>query len=244
MSNALLLYTLLFEYGFFSKAILDLDDLYIKVLRHTHGHRASEVHPFILKEPNPLYILIQINVILLGSPIIGVELIGRVRYLQKMRAICAIVAFERLGRALDRTTLAASSPNRQSTLIVQAALLLDQVVEMRGDIPAAAIACARGKVHGEMRQHLIQYLSYYIHKLTSGILDSKSPLFDCINKAKRRGHLGEVFWDTLSDLVPCIPLRKPPMLRKYADMGWDNCGVEDGEALHELFSLQCSIRCN
>jgi hypothetical protein len=121
VTNALPLYTLLFEYGLFSNAIVPFDDLYIKILRNSYGHQASEVHPFILMNQNPLYLLVQLNIVLLGSPVIGMEMIGRVRYLQKSRTVCAIVASEGLGRALDRTTLATSNQNRQSALLVQTA---------------------------------------------------------------------------------------------------------------------------
>lgn len=222
---------------------VELDDLYKKVLWHTYCRSATEIHPFILEEENPLHMLVQLNVILLGSPIIAPELIGRVRYLQKLRAICAVVAFESLGRALDRNW-AKSSLIRQTALIVQIALLLEQVMEMRGDIPAAAISCARGSVFEELRRHLIQYLSCYLRKLVPGFSGTDSPLSGCIPEGKHQGSLREDFWDILSGLMPFIPLRKPPMVRKYQDMSWGACGIEEGQALHEHFSTKCSIECN
>jgi hypothetical protein len=232
----------LVEYGFSGVADV-LDDLYEQVLWHTYCRRATEIHPFILEENNPMYMLVQLNVILLGSPIIALELIGRVRYLQKLRAICAVVAFEYLGRALDRNW-AKSSLIRQGALIVQIALLLEQVMEMRSDIPAAALSCARGNVFEEMRRHLIQYLSCYLRKLVPGFSGNDSPLSSCIQQAKQQGPLREDFWDILSSIMPCIPLQKPPMLRKYQDMSWGACGVEEGKALQEHFSTKCSIECN
>ncbi|KAF2826802.1 hypothetical protein CC86DRAFT_20837 [Ophiobolus disseminans] len=202
-----------------------------------------EVHPFILSETCPLYMLIRLNTILMGSPILGAELIGRVRYIQTLRAICAVVAFASLGRALNRTIRVAPSPIRKHALIVQAALLLDQVIALRGDVPAAAVACPRGTTFEAMRQHLIQYLSCYLHRLTSCLFDGPNPLIWCIERAKRRGHVDQSFWDILSILVPSIPFRKPPVVREYVDLSWEHCGGGDGQALYELFSSQCSISC-
>lgn len=235
------MYTALFEHGLSPDAILPLDDLYMKVLQHRYGRRAAEVHPFIRDSPNPLYLLVKLNVILLGSPIIGVHLIGQVRYLQKLRALCAIVAFERLGRALGRTALKKSSENRQSALIVQTALLLDQVMNMKGELPSAAISYAQGAVFDEMRRHLIQFLTCYLQKL---IPDRGSTISDYIQEVEHYGGaLGEVFWDTLAALMPSICLRMPPTLRSYSGMSWHGCGVEEGEALCDFFFSNCSIKC-
>jgi hypothetical protein len=230
----------MFEHETFFDLVAPLEDLYNKVIRYTYGQHVSEVHPFIVTDPNPLYILIQLNVILLGSPIVAAELVGRVRFLQIMRAIFAVVAFKCLGRALNRSNLAISSQDRQSTLVVQVALLLEQVVEMRGDVPAAPIACARGLVFEEMRYHLIQFLSSNLQKLLPA---SHSLRVDRVQNAANRGHLGVEFWASLSNFLPFFPLQKPPMLRKYVDLHWDECGVEEGEALHEYFSSHCSITC-
>jgi hypothetical protein len=218
--------------------VVYLDDLYSKVVRHTYGQQVTGIHPFILKESNPLYTLVQLNVILLGSPIVVAELIRCIGFLQNIRAIVAVVAFDCLGRALNRTNLATSSQNRQSALILQVALLLEQVVEMRGEIPAAPIACARGHVFEDMRCHLIQYLSAYLQKLLPARSHAR---VHRIQDAVDRGHLGVEFWTVLSSLLPGVPLRKPPMVRKYAELRWDACTVEEEDALHEYFSLYCSI---
>ncbi|KAH7071343.1 hypothetical protein BKA63DRAFT_71114 [Paraphoma chrysanthemicola] len=238
-SMAFCLYTLLFERGWFCDDV-PIDDLYTQIMRHRYGDWASEVHPFILTDRNPLYRLIQLNVILLGSPIIATELIGRVRYLQQLRAICAIVAFECLDRALDRTNLATSNQTRQSALVMQAALLLDQVVQTRGDLPAAAISCARGERFDEMRCHLIQFLSCYIKRLSPDSLK----ISNCLRGLEHRGHLDETFWITLGKLMPEIPLHGSPIRRKYADMDWVCDEARSGVALHEYFSSRCSISCN
>ncbi len=231
---------MLFNFGLFSDDIVPLDELYIKVLRQSYGRHATDVHPFILGDRNPLYLLVRLNVILLGSPGIATHLIGRVRYLQKLRAICAIVAFENLGKAIDRTTLARSSQVRQSALIVQLALLLDQVVAMNGDLPAAALSCARGEKFKEMRRHLIQFLTCYLQKLIPNCRGSFSMY---LQEVEHEPYLGDTFWNYLSQLMPFLSLRKPPMVREYADMSWKECGSEAGEALHEFFSKHCSIAC-
>lgn len=243
MNTAFSLYNLLFENELFSHNIIPLHDLYNKVLQHIYGQRASEAHPFILEEQNPLYLFVQLNVILLGSPILGTELIGRVRYLQKLRAVCAVVAFECLGRALTRTTLATSNLDRQSALVVQIALLLDQVVQIRGDLPASGLSCTRGKPFEEMRQHLIQYHSYYIQRLVPDVSGCHGVLFGSIRREEHRGYLGEPFWAVMSNLMPFIPLQMPSRLRNYTDMAWSGCGSESGEALYEHFTSHCSISC-
>ena len=199
VTTAFSLFTLLFKTGLFSDTIVPRDKLYIKILRHNYGSRAAEVHPFIREDQNPLYLLVQLNVILLGSPVVAIELLGLVRYLQKLRAVCAIVAFENLGRALERITLATSSQSRRSALIVQIALLLDQVVDLNGDSPAAAISCARGEMFEEMRRHLIQYLTCYLLKLFPGF---RGALLNYLQVVEHKKRLGEVFWGTLSELMP------------------------------------------
>jgi hypothetical protein len=218
-----------------------IDELYKKVLRHRYGDRASAAHPFLLTELTPLYTLVKLNIVLLGSPILGPELIGCVRYFQKLRSICAIVAFEKLGKAFRRTTLKAVSLNRPSSLITQIALLLDQVVEMRTTLPAAALSCSRGQVFEEMRQGLIQYLTYYLHKLTPGLLPFRQFVVKCVQRAELESHLKDEFWVEFSNLLPNAQLRKPPVLRQYMDFSWDGCRVDEGEALCDYFTTHCSI---
>lgn len=243
---ALSLYKLLFGDGdgYPSDITLEFNSLYTEVLRYTYGHRAPEVHPFILIERNPLYMLIRLNVILLGSPIIGHNLIGYIRYLQKLRAICGVLAFECLGKALGRTTLAASDLKRQLALIIQTALLLDQVVEMKGKVPAAEVCFVQGQVYEDMHQHLIQYISHYLQKLISGVFGKGCRILACFQEVKCSGYLDEAFWDMLSDLIPSMPLRKPPKLRKYADMSWNTYDIGVGQLYHKMFSSNCTIPCN
>jgi hypothetical protein len=240
-NNALLKYQVFFQWEIAPNEVGILNELYTKVLQCSYGNRATEVHPFILAETNPLYLLIRINVILMGSPFVAFELIGRVRLLQQLRAACATLAFRCLETALRRNALDASSTLRQDALVVHTALLLEQVIECRGDIPAATIACTQSETHEEMRLHLIQYLSCYLFKLTKTLFEGASPLMECIEIAARRGHVGEELWDILSKMMPSIPLRKSPMIRKYADLGWGDCVDEDGHALHEFFSSHCSL---
>jgi hypothetical protein len=231
-------YRTLFGNEIFADLVVNLGDLYSKVVRHTYGQPATGIHPFILSDNIPLHKLIQLNVVLLGSPIIVAELIGCIGFLQNLRAIVAVAVFDCLWRALNRANLATSSQNRQSALILQVALLLEQVVEMRSDIRAAPIACARGHVFEEMRRHLIQYLSAYLQKL---LPDRCHIRVHRIQEAADRGHLGVEFWTILSNLVPGV--QKPPMLRRYAELRWGDCTVEEEDALHEYFSLHCSISC-
>lgn len=235
------LYNVLFGPEVSCHSIIPLDKLYFRVLQHTYGHRASEVHPFILEELNPLHVLIQANVVLLGSPAIASKLAGWVGYLQKLRAICAIAAFECLGTALRRDPLTKASPVRQSALIIQLALLLDQVVEMDGSLPAGAISCARGESFDAMRVHLIQYLSYYLYKLVPSEFQNR--LVCSMQNGDSCGHLGNDFWDYLSALLPLVQLQKPPVFKRYADLHWDACTAETGEALHTYFATHCSISC-
>jgi hypothetical protein len=219
--------------------LVPVDKLYAKVLQHTYGDRASEVHPFILEEANPLYVLIRLNVILLGSPIILTNLIWRIGYLQRLRAISAITAFECIGNALRREQLAVATQRRRSALVVQAALLLDQVIEMKEDLPSAAIAYARGEVFHNMREHLMLYLSYYIQKLAP--TDYQKRLVSYMRVSKSRGHMSDEFWAVVSEIGLDEALKKPPVLQRYADLGLEPCGGEESLALHDFFASHCSI---
>ncbi|KAF2194927.1 hypothetical protein K469DRAFT_698491 [Zopfia rhizophila CBS 207.26] len=243
--NFLLLDTSLISSG---RIITVLDSLYTEVLQHIYGPRAHEVHPFILGHRTPLHILIQINVILLGSPVVGAKLIGYVRYLQSLRAICGVLAFDSLGKVLDRTTLATSTLDRQKVLILQFALLLDQVLEIKGKTPAAVVCSVQDKVYGDMHQHLTQYISYYLRKLISGVFGQSYPILKCFDRTERGEQLGEGFWDMLSDLIgsSSVPLRKPPKLRKYADMNWktSGTGVRLGPLFHEMYAFKNPVPCN
>jgi hypothetical protein len=244
VDTALQLYKFLFTSRHSINTVPELDDLYAEILQYQYGHRAGEVHPFILEQMNPLHMLVKLNIVLLGSPVIAPKLIGSIRYLQNLRAICAVVAFECLGRALDRTTLQASTLRKQMAMIVQAALLLDQVVEMNEDLPAAAVSIAQGDLYARMRRHLIQYISSYLQKLISSTFGHQDVFFRCIRDTQHNEHLADTFWVKLSELMPGLGLQKPPRLRKYGDMKWSTCGSESGQALHEFFSSQCSIKCN
>jgi hypothetical protein len=185
--------------------------------------------------------LIQINVILLGSAILGDKVLGYIRYLQNLRAICGIVAFECLGKALDRTTLAKATPDRQLALVVQAALLLDEVVETRGESPASVVCFVHDKVYGDMHQHLIQFISHYIRKLISDVFGKACVLNKRLQKTRCGDHLGETFWDMLSDLLPSIPLRKPPKLRNHET---GDTGVHRELLNRIMISPKCPIACN
>lgn len=233
--------------------LANLDTLYKEVFEYLYGCCADEVHPFILRDRNPLHMLVQTNVILLGSPIIAEKLIGYVRYLQKMRAICGVLAFEALDKALERSTLAASSFERQVALIIQIALLLDQVVEMKGKLPAAVVCFAQDKTYGDMHQHLTQYIFYYFRKLISGVFDKDSPILKYCCNNDRGLYLDESFWASLSDLTGCPPLGKPLKTRKYADIGWKasyrgksygDPRFDLGELYHTLYSTGYPVRCN
>ncbi|KAF2022876.1 hypothetical protein EK21DRAFT_95366 [Setomelanomma holmii] len=159
---AITLYKLLFGSGILSVATNDIGELYTKVLQHTHGHHATDVHSFVATERTPLRMLIRLNVILLGSPGIAPDLVSRVRFFQKLRAICAVVAFECLGKALDRSALAGANSSRQCALIVEVSLLLEQVIAMDLNLPSEAIFRAQGAEYEEMRKDLIQYLSSHL----------------------------------------------------------------------------------
>jgi len=238
------LYTLISDPTYYSCLLSDFDSLYTQVLQYTYGRRASEVHPFILEDRNPLHMLIQLNVILLGSPIIGHKLIGYVQYVQKLRAICGVLAFECLGKALDRSALAASTSNRQIALIIQVALLLDQVVEMKKKLPAAIVCFSQSTVYENMQGHLIQYMSYYLQKLISSVFGKGCGVLTDLKNNNVADNLGDTFWKKLSDLIPSLSLLRPPKLQKYADMSWSmyDTGVE--QIYRTLFPPRHPITCN
>jgi hypothetical protein len=74
----------------------EITAIYIEVLEHVYGHQATGVHPFVLQEQTPLHMLIRFNVVLLGSPVVGHKIAGIVKFLQLLRAVCAVVSFEAL----------------------------------------------------------------------------------------------------------------------------------------------------
>ena len=204
----------------------DFDSLYFEVLQHIYGQRALEVHPFILQDQNPLYMLIKLNVILLGSPVLGPKIVGYVRFLQMLRAACTVVAFQGLEKAFERNTLAASSLTRQVALIVQAALLLDQVIEMNANASGLDVCFAQGKDYMEMNQHLIQYISHYLRILMSRVFGKNCSFITYVQKAKSGDVLGEVFWSNLAEFIPIMPLGKPPRVRGYTDISFKSCASE------------------
>jgi hypothetical protein len=210
-----------------SGLLTELDTIYIQVLEHVYGHSAAKFHPFVLLERTPLHLLIQLNVILLGSPMIGHKLVGYVHFFQLLRQTCAIVSFECLQKAFERSMLATSSFNRQLALIIQAALLLDQVFEMNAEASSLATCFAHRKHYQEMHQHLVQYISFYLQKLVSGLFGKGCSLIKHIRVMKKGGTFSAVFWDDLASLIPSIPLAKPQKLRRFADSCSDEVNLED-----------------
>ncbi|KAF2681242.1 hypothetical protein K458DRAFT_420761 [Lentithecium fluviatile CBS 122367] len=196
--------------------LAEFDSIYTEVLEHAYGHQAAKIHPFVLRERNPLHMLVQLNVVLLGSSIIGHKIVGYVRFLQVLRAAYAVVSFQCLEKALERNMLVRSSPKRQLALIVQAALLLDQVIEMSPNASTVATCFARGKYYEDLYQHLVQYLSYYLRMLISRVFGESCSLAKSVQD-KSGCCFSETFWDDLADLIPTIPLRRPRKIRGFTD---------------------------
>jgi hypothetical protein len=220
---------------------VQMEELYSMVLGYVYGPRASDVHPFILNTPNPLYTLVQLNVILLKSPLLSTGSKQNIEFLHNLRAVSSIAAFECIGSELRRGTLAAASPERQSALVLQFALLLDQVVETKADNPGAAIAVTQREAFDEMREHLIQYLSYYLHRLMP--ISFKDLLMNCVLEGTKQGHLGDEYWKILSDFLPHIPLQKPPVLKSRPNISRHACADELQVELLEEFFKHCFLSC-
>jgi hypothetical protein len=222
--------------------VVQMEELYSMVLGYVYGPRASDVHPFILETSNPLYTLVQLNVILLKSPLLNTGSNKHIEFLHNLRAISSIAAFECIGRELRRGTLAAASPERQSALILQFALLLDQVVETKGDHPRAGIAVAQRESFDETREHLIHFVSYYLHRLMP--ISLKDLLMNSILEGTRQGHLGDEYWGILSDFLPHISLRKPPVLKSRPIISRHACADELQVKFLEVFLEHCFLSCS
>lgn len=217
VNTASALYKLVFEHGGSS---FEFKSLYLEVLQHVYGHRAKEVHPFILSDLNPLHMLVQINVVLLGSPIVAPKILGYIRYLQTLRAVCGIVTFEHLGEAFRNSTRSTTTLNRRLALIVQGAILMDQIVEMKTSLPAAAVCISQGKLYEDMHDHLIQYISHCLRKLVKDVFGKDPMVSAMLRELNDRDVSGELFWTNLSRLMPRLSLWRPPKLRNFASVNW------------------------
>lgn len=233
-STAAFLYTVSLEHMRSSGLLSQLDSVYIEVLEHVYGRRAIDIHPFVLQEQTPLHMLVRFNVVLLGSHIVGHRIVGYVRFLQLLRAACAVVSFECLERAFDqRNWLKNSTFARKIALIVQFALLLEQVVEMSADASTVATCFTHGKHYEDMHEHLVQYISYYLQQLIKVVFGKRGPLHSLIKGGKKGSVFDELFWETLASLLPSIPLGKPRKLRGFANQKAESSSDwEELEAFH------------
>jgi hypothetical protein len=94
MKTAILMYQEFFGSRSGWNTTVKMEELYSMVLGYVYGLRTSDVHPFILDTPNPLYTLIQLNVILLKSPLLHTGSEQNVKFLQTLQAVPAIATFE------------------------------------------------------------------------------------------------------------------------------------------------------
>jgi hypothetical protein len=198
------------QYSFFST----VDSLYSEIVRHIYGSHVKDVHTFILKDRNPLNVLVQFNTVLLGSQAIGDRLGGYYGYLQKVRGICGELAFQGLENCLDRNHLAGSSFTRQFTLIVYIALVLEQVLEIEGGRPGS-LSTSSDSTYQAMHNHLAEYLFYYLRRLCSNIFLGGSAVMGCIENTPEGVHIRDSFWCELSQATGCGYLQKPPKLQEY-----------------------------
>lgn len=212
-----------------SGLLSEFDDGYSKIMQHAYGHGAATVHPFITKERNPFHMLIQLNILLLGSTVIGPRLIGYVRFIRLLRATCAILSFRCLEKALERNKLESSSRVGQVALLIQVVLLLDQVTQMSVGGSDLATCFSEEVVYQSMHQHLIQYVSHYVTRLLSRVFGNSCPLIKLFHNTGVGGILGTSFWEGLADLLPTIPLGRPPKIREL--------GCRDSQERTEEVSL-------
>jgi hypothetical protein len=201
-------------FGGKSSLFSTFDSLYSEIVRHIYGSQVEDVHTFILKDRNPLNVLVQLNTVLLGSQAIQVRLGGYYGYLRKLRGICSELAFQGLGKCLDRNHLAGSSITKQFTLIVYIALVLEQVLEIEGGRPGS-LSTSSDSTYQAMRNHLAQYLFYYLRRLCSNIFLDDSAVIGCIENTPEGVHIHDSFWCELSQATGCDYLQKPPKLQEY-----------------------------
>ena len=192
------------------------DSLYSEIVQHIYGSQVEDVHTFILKERNPLNVLVQLNTVLLGSQAIWDRLYGYYGYIRILRGICGELAFQGLEKCLDRKHLAGSSITRQFTLIVYIALVLEQVLEIEGGRPGS-LSTSSDSTYQAMHNHLAQYLFYYLRRLCSNIFDD-SAVIGCIENTPEGVHIHDSFWCKLSLATGCDYLQKPPKLQEYVHL--------------------------
>jgi hypothetical protein len=221
-----------------------LDSLYLDVLRaqsHLHGPETDTKHTFILEDRNPLHLLLHLNTIIFGSHLLGEKVTGYKEYLRRLRAISGSLAFERLDNCLERTTLANSSVTRLLTLIVYISVLLEQVLEA-GEHGAASRYIPGGETYKTMQDHLIEYLSYYLRKLSTNAFDSGTPFLTLIEKAPADSMHSASFWEKLSEATGLSALQRLPKAHQLSTLSHTPSDEESSESSVTEADLDISMR--
>jgi hypothetical protein len=112
---------------------------------------------------------------------------------------------------------------RQIALIIQIALLLEQIVEMSAQAPTVATCFAYGKHYEAMHEHLLLYMSYYLRRLIKLAFGEACPLNHFMEGKKEETFIDETFWGTLAGLIPSNPLGKPRKLRVVGNQDIGGC---------------------
>jgi hypothetical protein len=173
---------------------------------------------FILEDRNPLHMLLHLNTIILGSHLVEEKLVGYKEYLLHLRAISGSLAFEGLENCLERTTLANSSITRLLVLIVYISVLLEQVLEV-GEHSTASPYVSGDEGYKTMQDHLIEYLSCYLRKLSTNVFAPGAPFLTLVKKAPVDFmHLAS-FWEELSKVTGLSALSRLPKAHQLSNLG-------------------------
>jgi hypothetical protein len=208
-----------FEGG--SSLLSFLDSLYLDILqaqRHLHGPGKGTKHSFILEDRNPLHMLLHLNTIIVGNHLLGKKLVGYKEYLLHLRAISGSLAFERLDNSLERTTLTNSSITRRLALTVYLSVLLEQVLEV-GEHSAASWYISGDETYKAMQDHLIEYLSYYLRKLSTNAFAPGTPFLALVKGAPADFMHRASFWEKLSEVTGLSALQRLPKAHQLSNLG-------------------------
>ena len=164
---------------------------------------------FILEDRNPLHMLLHLNTIIVGSHLLGERLVGYKEYLLHLRAISS---------SLERTTLANSSITRLLALIVYISVLLEQVMEV-GEHSAASRYVSGDETYKTMQDHLIEYLSCYLRKLSTNVLAPGTPFLTLVKKAPADFMHRASFWEKLWKVTGLSALRRLPKAHQISNLG-------------------------
>lgn len=172
----------------------------------------------MLEGRNPLHLFLRVNTILIESRLLGDKLIGYKHYLHYLRAISSILAFEGLWLSLERTALEHSSYTRLLSLAVYISVLLEQITEL-GRYKAVPRYLSSDDAYETMRSHLVEYLTYYLRKISTTIFSPDAQFLTVFKKREGDLKLRAAFWEKLSTVTGMTFLKRLPKAHELLERG-------------------------